>query len=183
MTTKRHGLLDLARHPSTLLAEIFEAGAAAGLIGGVAMALFASLYEAARGAGFWTPLEAIATTVLRASTLQVGVGPVLLGLAFHLIVSMFFGVLFSLIVSRDVAPAPALAFGTFAGLSVLVIMSLVVVPAENPAGVRLMWGSAPSAVPVSIAFVMHMIYGAGLSLTPALRRHHHVETLPVTEGR
>lgn len=141
------------------------------------MALFASIYDGARGAGFWTPLEAIATTVLRQPTLQVGVGAVLVGLAFHLIVSVFYGVVFSLLTPRDVAPAPALAFGTFAGLAAFVLMSLVVVPVENPEGVRLMWGSAPSAVPVSIAFVMHMIYGVGLSFAPALRRRLHAAAL------
>jgi hypothetical protein len=171
MTTRRNVLATLVHAPAVLWREILEAGALAGLIGGVAMALFAAVYEAARGFGFWTPLEAIAATVLREPAVTGSVGELVLGLVVHLAVAIFIGILFALVTPRDVAPAPAIAFGLFAGLVALVVMSLVIVPVENPEeGIRLMWGTAPGALPVSIAFADHLLYGAGLALAPWLRR-------------
>jgi hypothetical protein len=171
MATRRYVHGPTLRRPTTLLREIFDAGVVSGLIGGVAMILFATIYAAAAGLGFWTPVKAIAATVLRISPLELGFGGVIVGLAFHAIVSIFFGVLFALATPREVATVPALAFGALGGVAALVIMSLIVVPLENPTvRAHLLWGSRPGALPVGVAFAMHLIYGAGLSLAPWLRR-------------
>lgn len=158
MTTRIHG-------------DIVEAGVLAGLLGGVAMALFATIYAGAAGLGFWSPLEAIAATALHSSTIVTGAGAVIVGLLLHLIMAMFFGVIFAALTPPALPPLPAFAFGLLMGVATLVLMSLLIVPAVNPA-VRseLMWGSAPGAMPVGAAFVMHLFYGAGLSIAPALRR-------------
>jgi hypothetical protein len=162
-------------HPVSLAREIFESGAVAGVVGGVAMALFATTYAAIVGLGFWTPVRAIAGTLL-GQTAMTGASGVIIGVAIHVAVSILFGVIFAAITPRDVAPAPALAFGMFAGLAILVMMNLIVLPIINPT-VRshLMWGSSPGSLPVSVAFAMHLIYGLGLSLSPALRRRFSVE--------
>jgi hypothetical protein len=50
-------------------------------------------------------------------------------------------------------------------------MTLFVLPVVSPVTrSHLMWGSDVSATPVSVAFIMHMVYGAGLSLAPWFRR-------------
>ncbi len=172
MTVQKHPSLH-TEQATSLAREIAEAGTVAGLIGGVAMALFATSYAAIIGIGFWTPVKAIGATVLGAHTLDDGGAPVvLLGLAIHVVASIAFGVLFALAAPRDVSPAPAFAFGEFAGVTLLVVMTLAVIPLVNPtARASLIWGSSPNALPVVVAFVMHFIYGAGLSLAPALRRH------------
>ena len=151
--------------------EIIGPGILAGLIGGVAMALFAMIYAAAAGLGFWEPVQAIGATVSRANMAEVGAGGILVGIVFHLLVSMFFGVIFAFVMPRTVPPAVALALGLFAGMSALVIMSLVIVPIENPSTrTSMIWGTAPGALPVWVAWVMHLLYGAGLSLVPGLKR-------------
>ena len=161
-----------------LAREVLEAGAVSGLVGGVAMALFATIYAAWAGLGFWTPVEAIAQTVLGQT--MTGASAVIVGVAIHVAVSMLFGVLFALITPRDVAGAPAIVFGTFAGLAILIIMNLVIVPVINPLSrEHLMWGSRPGALPVWVAFVIHMIYGLGLSLAPSLRRRFNI---PLNRG-
>jgi len=67
----------------------------------------------------------------------------------------------------------------FAGLAILVIMELIVVPVINPqTRAHLMWGSSPHALPVWVAFVIHMIYGLGLSLAPSLRRRYNMMVTP-----
>ena len=140
------------------------------------MALFATLYAAAVGMGFWTPVKAIAATVVGTSIYELGASAVLVGLGIHVLASVVMGVVFALAVPREVAPAPALAFGAFAGVAILVVMTLVVLPIVSPfMRERLMWGSAPGSIPVVIAFVMHPIDGAGLSLAPGLRRRFNPE--------
>ena len=100
-----------------------------------------------------------------------GSSAVIVGVAIHVAVSMLFGVVFAIVCPLDVAPAPAIAFGMFAGLAILVAMNLVILPLINPTTrSHLMWGSSPRALPVGIAFAMHLIYGLGLSLAPSLRR-------------
>ena len=169
MATRREALLH--HHAATVTNEIIDAGMIAGLVGGVAMVLLATVYAAAAGIGFWQPVRAIAATIMGASAVQAGAGAVLLGLAVHLCMSMILGVIFAAATPREVSAAPALVFGTFAGLSTLVIMNLIVLPFVDPsARSHLMWGTAPGAIPVSIAFAMHMLYGVGLSLAPSLRR-------------
>jgi hypothetical protein len=84
---------------------------------------------------------------------------------------MMVGVVFAIATPRDVKPLPAFVFGEFAGLAIMVTMTLFVLPVVSPVTrSHLMWGSDVSAMPVSVAFIMHMVYGAGLSLAPWFRR-------------
>ena len=155
------------------VAEVVEAGSVAGLVGGLAMLVVAIVYSAVAGHGPWAPLHAIAATVVGStaatemSLLAVGVA----GLLVHATVSIGFGIVFAALMPRTVPAAPAFALAAFAGVSILVVMSLAVLPLVNPvARSHFMWGSSPGAVPVVVAFAMHLAYGAGLSLAPWLRR-------------
>ena len=157
-----------------LAREVLEAGAVSGLVGGVAMALFATIYAAWAGLGFWTPVEAIAQTVLGQD--MTGASAIIVGLAIHVAASMVFGVVFAVITPRDVIGAPAIAFGMFAGLAILVMMDLIILPVISPqTRSHLMWGSRPHALPVWVAFVIHLLYGLGLSLAPSLRRRFSLD--------
>lgn len=169
MAIRSHALVH--HHAASVTNEIIDAGMVAGLAGGVAMALFATIYAAAAGIGFWQPLEAIAATITGASAVHANAGAVILGLVVHLVVSMVLGVVFAALCPREVLAAPAIVFGTFAALFVLVLMNLIVLPFVN-GHVRshLMWGSDVGVIPVQAAFVMHILYGLGLSLAPWLRR-------------
>lgn len=160
------------------MTEVIEAGASAGFVGGVAMALFATVYEAAIGAGFWTPLKAVAALVLGPRMEEAGASAAFIGLVVHMLTSVTVGVLFASVTPRDVSPVPALALGAFAGVAVLVLMNLIILPTYGwtapgvlpPARARLMWGGVPGTMPIPIVFVIHLIYGAGLGLAPWLRR-------------
>jgi hypothetical protein len=179
---------DMATHPqrsisshlaSSVAGEIIDAGAFAGLVGGVAMALFATSYAQIVGLGFWTPMKAIAATVLGTSAFDISTASaVLIGLCIHVVVSVAIGIVFALATPKEVAPGPALAFGLSAGVTVLVIMNLIVLPIVSPEmRSHQMWGSMPGEIPVGIAFLMHLIYGAGLSLAPALRRGYRATSI------
>lgn len=175
MATQPRGVLR-THHTSSVAYEIIEAGAVAGLLGGVAMALFATTYAAAVGDGGWTPVSAIASTVFGASVQ--GAGAALAGVAVHLVTSMGLGILFAWVTPRDVSSGPALALGAFAGVAILVAMNLLVLPTYDWTAPRvgplqrshLMWGNVPGLMPHAGALVSHVIFGAGLALAPGLRR-------------
>jgi uncharacterized membrane protein YagU involved in acid resistance len=168
---QRHGVMR-----RTTAMEIIEAGTIAGLIGGVAMAAVGTGYAAAAGLGFWEPIHAITATLVgsAAAADMTATASIVAGLVVHLFVSVGFGVVFAALMPRTVPDAPALALGTFAGVAILFIMSLVILPLLNPvARSRLMWGSAHGEIPVWVAFAMHIVYGAGLALVPRLRQRFH----------
>jgi hypothetical protein len=155
--------------------EVIEAGALAGLLGGVAMALFAGAYATHAGRGFWAPVEAVAATVVGTRVYELGARAALIGAVLHLLTSMTFGVLFASMTPRDLSPLAAVPLGMFAGVAILVLMSLLVLPTYDWTGAtadipHIMWGSVPGRRPVPIAFVAHMIYGLGLAMAPGFRR-------------
>ncbi len=165
------------------VAEVVEAGAIAGLAGGVAMAILAVLYAGIAGLGFLSPIRAIAMTLVGThAAYEMGpVGVVVLGLVIHVVVSIVFGIVFAALMPAHVPASPSLALALFAGVSILVLMSLVVLPVVNPvARSHLMWGSSPGVIPVVVAFAMHLVYGAGLSLAPMLRRR--LRERPIVTG-
>ena len=165
-----------SHHAASVAGEIAEAGALAGLVGGLAMAAFACVYAAIFGLGFWTPTKAIAATMFGLDMFAAGASAALIGIAIHVALSMTLGIAFALATPREVGPAPAVAFGLGAGVAILILMNLVVLPIVNPNfGFHLMWGSAPGTPfenqePVGVAFAMHLIFGGGLALAPGLRR-------------
>lgn len=165
--------------PSTspVAVEVAMAGALAGLLGGAAMGLFATTYAGASGMGFWTPLKAVAAMVFGSES-TTDAGAAVVGAAIHVLTSVTIGIVFAWVTPRDVSLVPALAAGAFAGVSLLVVMNLLILPMDTwtapAAGPRapthLMWGNVPGRMPVPAAFVAHFIFGLGLGLAPGLRR-------------
>jgi hypothetical protein len=147
-----------------LAREIGAAGAVAGIAGGALMAALALLNSAAAGAGFWTPMRSVAATILGVNAFLGGAGAVLLGLAIHFSVAIVWGVLFTLVVPRDMGKGAALACGIGAGLFIFLLMTFLVVPWADPvmrATVDRAWGAW---------LVEHLVFGMCLALAPALRR-------------
>jgi hypothetical protein len=161
------------RDEGSVATEILEAGAVAGLIAGVAMVLVAMTYASAIGIGLWRPLKAVAATFVGTSAYAMGPRAVLIGVAIHIFTSVAVGILFAFVVPRDVSLVPALALGALAGVAVLVVLNIVVLPTSDWTGGErrhLLWGNIPGAMPLPMAFVVHLIYGAGIGLAPSLRR-------------
>lgn len=140
------------------------AGAGAGLIGGVLMLLFALIYSAAVGLGFWLPARAIAGSVYGVMALVMGGGVVVLGIVLHLFVAMAWGLvfawLFAWLAGREPQPAFALLVGVLYGLLVLAVMTWLVLPWLDPtllARVHLM---------SAMWIVAHVLFGASMVLVP-----------------
>jgi hypothetical protein len=141
-----------------------EAGALAGLIGGVLMAVWSMAYSAAVGDGALAPLRLIGATFVGEEALVGGAGTLLYGFFLHVLVAAAFGVVFALILRRNTTPGVAFLYGLAYAVAVMLVMTYLVTPIGNPvlnARIPMMSGSW---------IFEHLLYGAGISLVPVLRR-------------
>lgn len=150
-----------------LAGEIVRAGAIAGLIGGVLMAIWSMLYAVVAGMGLWMPLKMIGATFYGVSALVGGPGVLAYGLTLHVAVSIAYGILFASIVSRYAPPGRALLAGIAYGVAILVFMTFVVLPLFNT--------TMRERVPTMSAswIIDHILFGIGVSTAPLLRRAFH----------
>lgn len=140
------------------------AGAAAGTVGGLLMALFQMIQSAAWGMGFFAPARLIAATTLGSRARAGSFGTLFMGLSLHLLVAAVLGVGFAFALHRRVTrPGPVLLAGLAYGLLVLVTMTLVVLPWVDPV-MRAAIVHAPGSWVLS-----HALFGLGLGSLPALR--------------
>ena len=152
------------RAPRIDVAGVLAGGVFAGLIGGVAMALFLMLDLEGLRQGSLSIFAAMAATFLGPRALVAGGGAVILGVMIHIAFSVGFGVLFSLAVPRRTTGGPALAYGLFAAGIILVFMTFAILPWADPTlGARVVWFQ------LSWLFA-HVLYGIGLAFAPVLRR-------------
>jgi hypothetical protein len=150
----------------------------AGMVAALVMALFAMVWAATHGLGFYTPLYQV-TAVVEPGPLGVSlreaaggwrfyfeVGPAAAGMAVHLGIGAGFGALFAL-VARAVAlrGVAAVAAGVAYGLAVGGLMGLVVLPwaAGETAGGQLV-ADAPRLLGWPVFTVEHLLYGLVLGL-------------------
>lgn len=149
--------------------------AAAGVVGGLAMALSWSIGSALTGRGFWTPLNTVGTTMPGDDIIATTFGAYTITGAFlHLLTSacwgIVFGAIFGLLIPHFARPAGrATLAGLGLGVGVFVFMGLIVGPFLNPAIMSINWGNY---------FVGHLVFGAvtGWALHIMARRRD----LPVT---
>jgi len=107
------------------------AGAVGGLIGGMAMAMFAMLLAIGRD-GFWSPVRGIASVVFGDSHYGGGFDApsVVVGVAGHMMNSLVLGIVFAVaatLLFRKARPMTVWMLGAMYGLAVWVVMMLGVV--------------------------------------------------------
>ena len=78
---------------------IVYAGAVAGIIAGIGMAVVAMIISAARGDSALTPVYLIGATFMGSDAVVGGAGPFIVGLITHLVVSAVLGILFEFLKS------------------------------------------------------------------------------------
>ena len=118
-------------------------GALAGILGALAMAVFAMMASATyHGVGFFTPLYHIASSVIAPDAMMTSAGeamagnlfyftagPAVLGFLLHLAIGAVFGTIFALVVATVGVRGPALVpVGVVYGALVLALMSFVGLP-------------------------------------------------------
>ena len=150
----------------------------AGMVAALVMALFAMVWAAANGLGFYTPLYQV-TAVVEPGPLGVSlreaaqgwrfyfeVGPAAAGMAVHLGIGAGFGAVFALVArALRLRGLAAVAAGLAYGLAVGALMGLVVLPwaAGETAGGQLV-ADAPRLLGWPVFVVEHVLYGLTLGL-------------------
>lgn len=140
-----------------------KAGAAAGLIGGLAMAAWVVGTAPVQGVNWTVPLQLLGTPLVG----HVPFGPAgaapIYGLVLHLTVSALLGLLFGAALPHTRSAGLTLLLGLGYALVVMVIATGLVLPVVNPplrTALRTMTGPW---------VVGHLLFGASLALVPALR--------------
>jgi hypothetical protein len=112
--------------------EVLASGALAGLIAGTVMAAVAIAYEVSTGAGAFLTPKLIAAAFLGVNALIGGAGVVALGVAVHLAVSAFWGIVFAALLPRDSSTPVGLTTGVMYGAAIWVVMTFLALPALDP---------------------------------------------------
>lgn len=148
-------------------------GAAAGVVAGMIMAMYAMVSSAIGfgGQGFFTPLYGIAAPVIGTTEMERSMQPgsfhfapvpALIGMMGHLMWSAVYGAIFGGIVGAlRTTGAAAIVLGGLYGLAVMVLMSFVVLPLFG-------LGSMPQMVGTPSWVIEHLIFGMALGAWPAL---------------
>jgi len=108
------------------------AGPVAGIVGGLVMAAFLVFAAVAQGMEPLAALEPMGATFRDAEARGGGAGPVLYGVLLHLAVSALVGLLFAMVLPRDLAPGSAGVICVGLAFMVMGIMTSAIVPAVNP---------------------------------------------------
>ncbi|MBL8957608.1 MAG: hypothetical protein JNK82_42935 [Myxococcaceae bacterium] len=146
------------------VSEVIKAGAAAGVIGGLAMAVFAMGATTLLGQGPFAVPQLIGATFRGPEALLSGWGVIAWGVLLHLVTSAAYGTLFATLVRRDTPRGIATLAGVAFALGIFVLMMFVVVPVVDPVM------ASRAAMMVGTMLVMHVLYGVGLGLSPYFRR-------------
>ena len=184
-----------AKPPTT---RTFGAGTVAGIVAGVAMAMYAMLAAVTyQDSGFFTPLYHIASTFIEPTAMETSMQramsgdlyyfsavPAVVGLAVHMMVAVLFGLIFASIVrTLRVHGAPAPVVGVIYGFAVFAVMSVVVLPTvADVFGGGKPISDMPQMVGYGTFAVEHGLFGLVLGLWP-LTRPQDVASRAVRFGR
>lgn len=133
-------------------------GLTAGIVGGLALAVFMVLVAAAQGESIWPvfKLAGYPFTGSRAFEPGFAAGPIVVGILCHLAVSVVWGLLFSLLF-YGFSKGATVGFGLLWGLVAWASMLYIVMPIVGLASVA-------ARIPPGLAVVEHLVFGLFLAL-------------------
>lgn len=108
------------------------AGIGAGIVAALVMVVFTMIAFAARGQGFFTPLQLIGALFMGGDALVYDFWSALLGLGIHMVMGAIFGVIFAAMARRMASYGVRLAAGLAYGAIIFLVMTYLVLPWANP---------------------------------------------------
>jgi hypothetical protein len=139
-------------------------GALTGLVGGVLMLVLILSYTAGANLGVHLFPRAVAATFYDVEALVGGAGIITVGYVTHLVVAMLWGVVFAALVRPQTTLPGAFAWAVAFSIGIWLFMTYAVLPILNP-----VLGARVLLMPVTW-IVGHLLFAAGLSVAPRLRR-------------
>ncbi len=142
------------------------AGATAGIIGGILMAVFLMLYhQFVTEMGLWEPVNRIGSLAGLPAAIGFGTATVV-GLVIHIATSAIFGMILGLTLVRTPGALMAIISGLIFGMIIFGIMYYILLPVLEPA-----FAQAGQSIPMMIA---HLLFGLGFVFYPPLvERYSH----------
>ncbi len=147
-------------------------GAIAGMIAGMAMAMYAMIASATfLHEGFFTPLYGIAAPIVgkqaMVTSMSQGIyftfGPAIVGLIIHMMVSAVFGIIYGFAArALHLAGFVSVVAGMMYGVVILLVMSFVALPIIG-------LGSMPATVGWPSFTIEHLMYGVVIGLWPLVK--------------
>ncbi len=137
-------------------------GIVGGVVAGIAMAMVAMIWTMLAGAGFWRPMDLIASILLGKSAITGGFQliPEFLGMVIHLMLSAVFGLIFAAVAARTSWSSGAIiGAGLAYGLLLWIVNVVIIDTLFIPAGLSL--------APTLLMVVVHLVYGLVLGLIAA----------------
>lgn len=152
---------DVVSRPAASPGAIIAGGVSAGIIGGLAMAMFEMVYALMTMGNLLMPLRLMGATFYGPQALVGGIGVLMWGMVVHTMTSAVLGVIFAWIIGPNVSSAAAAGWGIGYGLVVMFVMMYLVLPWANP--------TMASRVPMMMGAqaIGHVLYGMCLGLAPA----------------
>jgi hypothetical protein len=126
------------------------------------MAGWAMALAALTGYGSLFPFRVVGATLIGDDALVGGAAVVLYGLGLHVVAAVALGTVFGVLSRWTSSRSASLIAGIVYSLGLLLLMNYLVLPLANPALLHRM-----VLVPGSW-FFLHVLYGAGVSLAPAI---------------
>jgi hypothetical protein len=177
---------------STSISRAISVGVAGGVIGSLAMAMYAMIISnSVKHTGFFTPLYHIAssfisgkammtsmTQAMHGSSFYFTFGPAVVGAIVHMMTGAIAGAIFAVIISKvHLSRAVTVVAGTMFGLLVLVVNGVV----GLPIAARLFGGGKPISDMAKIVgwghfTVEHVIFGMMLGIIIAVKLSHSSES-------
>lgn len=164
---------ELIIQPTPTNRDILIVGAAAGLMAGIAMGMWAMLTSVWHGVGLLSSFEMIGASFTGATTAPAGLGSAFYGLLLHAGTAAGLGILFTAFLPFSATTRFATAAGLGFGAVVLIAMTLVVTPLVNPA-----LRDGVNAIPKSWV-IQHLIFGLTLGVVPNFWRWYERESVRV----
>lgn len=165
---------ELIIQPATTTRDTVIVGAVAGIAAGMAMSFWAVLTSIWHGVGLLSSFEVIGATFMGSGfAVSSGLGMILYGLVVHTLMSAALGVLFTLLLPKDISCRQACAAGVAYGLAVMLAMTFVITPIVNP-----VMREAVTLLPKSW-LIQHALFGVALGLVPLLWRQCGDESVRV----
>jgi uncharacterized membrane protein (DUF441 family) len=155
---------DVLSERNVSLGVILRAGVLSGTVAGVIMALVSMLSSSFVGMEFFLPAKLIAATWFGVDALIGGSGIILAGIVTHLVISAAVGAGFAGVTLRNYSVGQAFASGAAYGVFVWAVATFLFLPVMNPTMDTRM------ALTPGIWFVVHLVYGGVLCLTPVFIR-------------
>ncbi len=144
----------------------YERMVGGGIFAGIVMAMIMMIVAVSNGQSLWAPVQLIANTIpsYRDANMGFQLGPVLVGIMIHMVMSATWGFAYAFVAPRLKASKTALFWiGIASGVVAYLVMMFLIVPWANPTMLQ---------APQGWFFFAHLMFGGVLGAVGAFEKNY-----------